>query len=100
MNNCPANNLMKILGKKWMLLILSELNDNNKRFNELNKSIKISSRTLSKRLKEMEKVGIIKKQIFREIPPKVEYSLTSAGKELIKKFKNIDEWINKYKIKI
>lgn len=100
MIDCPANNLMKLLGKRWVLLILKELNEKNKRFNELGESLKISSRTLSKRLKEMEKIKIVGKKSFMEIPPRTEYSLTEAGRELIKNFRNLDSLISKYKIKI
>ena len=100
MEECPALRIMKLLGEKWVIVIMRELEIRGKRFNELNKSIKISSRTLSKRLKELEKIKIIKKQSFKEIPPRVEYSLTEAGKELIKSFKNLDAWIKKWKIKV
>ena len=100
MEECPALRIMKLLGEKWVIVIIRELSENGKRFNELNRNIKMSSRTLSKRLKELEKVKIIKKQLFKEIPPRVEYSLTDAGKDLMKSFKNLDEWIKKWKIKI
>jgi DNA-binding HxlR family transcriptional regulator len=100
MEECPALRIMKLLGEKWVIVIIRELSEKGKRFNELNRNIKMSSRTLSKRLKELEKVKIIKKQFFKEIPPRVEYSLTDAGKDLMKSFKNLDEWIKKWNIKI
>ena len=100
MEECPALRIMKLLGEKWVIVIIRELSEKGKRFNELNRSIKISSRTLSKRLKELEKTKIIKKQFFREIPPRVEYTLTEAGKDLMKNFKNLDAWIKKWNIKI
>lgn len=100
MEECPALRTMKLLGNKWAIVIVEELRTGPKRFNQLNKGIKISSRTLSKRLKELEKSKIIKKHSFKEIPPRVEYSLTDAGKDLMKSFKNFDEWVKKWKIKI
>ncbi len=101
MEECPALRIMKLLGEKWVIVIIRELSEKGKRFNELNKNIpRISSRTLSKRLKELQKTKIIKKQSFKEIPPRVEYSLTEAGKDLMKSFKNLDAWIAKWKINI
>lgn len=93
---------MQVLSRKWMLIILRNLYDRkNMRFNEIIKNtLPISSRTLSKRLKELEKAKIVKKEVFREIPPRVEYSLTPAGKELIIGFKKLDYWVKKWGIKL
>lgn len=97
---CPVAKIIEILSKKWNLLIIRQLNgseNTKKRFNELIKEISgISSRTLSKRLKELEKAKIINKMRFKEIPPKVEYSLTDSGKHLIRCFKNLNGWAKKY----
>lgn len=96
--NCPIAKTLGFLGKKWALMILKELNDSGKkRFNELVYGISgISPRTLSKRLKELEKNKLISKKRFNEIPPKVEYSLTPKGKELIKCFKHLNSWAEKF----
>ena len=98
MMECPVSKIINILSKKWTLLILRQLNNNSKkRFNELLKEMKtISPRTLSIRLKELEKKGLVKKHKFNEIPPKVEYSLTKSGKHLIKCFKSLDSWVQRY----
>jgi len=97
---CPVAKIIDILSKKWNLLIIRQLNgsDNTKkRFNELIKEINgISSRTLSKRLKELEKAKIINKTKFNEIPPRVEYALTDSGKYLIGCFESLDGWAKKY----
>jgi len=96
---CPVEKIIKILSKKWNLLILKHLNDSNpkKRFNVLLKELKpISSRTLSKRLKELEKTGLVKKERYDEIPPRVEYSLTSSGIEVIRCFKPLSKWAEKF----
>lgn len=95
---CPVSRIIEVLSKKWMLLILKRLNENHKkRFNELQKDIRnISPRTLSKRLKELEKAELIKKIKFNEIPPRVEYSLTESGRDLIKCFKYLNNWAEKY----
>ncbi len=97
---CPVAKIIDILSKKWNLLIIRQLNGSDnakKRFNELIKEINgISSRTLSKRLKELEKAKLIKKTRFNEIPPRVEYYLTDSGKDLIKCFKSLNNWAKKY----
>lgn len=70
----------KIIGSKWTMLILSVLFDNTRRFGQLQKEIDgINPKTLSKRLKELEKEGFINKKIYAQVPPKVEYSITKKG---------------------
>ncbi len=97
---CPIARIIDILSKKWNLLIIHQLNGSDnikKRFNELIKEINgISSRTLSKRLKELEKAKLIKKTRFNEIPPRVDYYLTDSGRDLIKCFKSLNNWVMKY----
>ncbi|MDP3640121.1 MAG: helix-turn-helix domain-containing protein [Nanoarchaeota archaeon] len=94
---CPVTKIVDVVSRKWALLILRQLIFEKKRFNELLKEIHgISPRTLSKRLSELEKSNIIKKKQFNEIPPRVEYSLTNSGLELIRCFKSLDNWAKKW----
>ena len=95
---CPVTNIMNILSRKWTLIILHELNSNGKkRFKELVEQAKgVSARTLSKRLKELEKAELINKKSFKEMPPRVEYSLTSSGRELVKCFDYLHKWAVKW----
>jgi len=96
---CPIAKIIKLLSMKWNMLILKQLNGDKskKRFNLLLEELKpISSRTLSKRLKELEKAGLVKREKFGEIPPRVEYSLTSSGLEIIKCFKPLSTWAEKF----
>jgi DNA-binding HxlR family transcriptional regulator len=70
----------KLLGDTWMLLIIRELLDGTRRFGEIQHSLdKINPQTLSVRLKELEHCGIVTRQAYAEIPPRVEYSLTEKG---------------------
>ena len=82
----------KIIGSKWTLLLLNSLLKGTKRFGQLQKEVgDINPRTLSKRLQDLEKEGYIKKKIYAEVPPKVEYSLTKKGevfKKVIKAVRN------------
>ncbi len=98
-NGCPVAKIMNILSMKWNMLILRQLNGDKskKRFNTLLEELKpISSRTLSKRLKGLEKTGLVKREKFNEIPPRVEYSLTPPGLEIIKCFKPLSKWAEKF----
>ena len=98
---CPVTKILNYLSKKWALLILRELHNNRtKRFNDLIREMEnISPRTLSKRLKELEKLELVSKKRFNEIPPRVEYSLTNKGKELINCFRYLDIWVRKFDVK-
>lgn len=88
---------LKIIGSKWTVLILRELCDGTKRFGELEKSLPgISSKTLSLRLKQLQKNAILKKHIFPVIPPKVEYSLTEKGKSLKAIITSMHTWGETY----
>lgn len=80
---CPVEKAIKIIGGKWTILILRDLFTGTKRFGELRKSlIGVSPKTLSGRLRYLEKEGIVARKIFPEVPPKVEYALTKRGKSL------------------
>ena len=87
-----------LASKKWMLLVLAELHfHGTQRFNELLENMKnVSPKILSKRLKELEARKLIIRKKFKEIPPRVEYTLTPKGKDLVKAFKNIGEWAIKW----
>ena len=81
---CPVFNTFNIIGKKFSMLILRNMiYDKQTRFNEFLNSIEeINPKTLSIRLKEMEKDGLIRRQVYDETPIRVEYYLTQKGKEL------------------
>ncbi|MBI4399254.1 helix-turn-helix transcriptional regulator [Candidatus Micrarchaeota archaeon] len=94
---CPITKTLTYLSKKWTLIILRELNTNGGHgFNELQRAIEdIIPRTLSKRMKELEKMEIVSKTKFNEVPPRVEYKLTAKGKDLIRCFEYLDSWAKK-----
>ena len=77
---CPIANAARLLGDRWTLVILRDLADGPMRFSELEDSSEgISPRTLADRLREMESQGLINREPYREIPPRVEYTLTPKG---------------------
>jgi DNA-binding HxlR family transcriptional regulator len=81
---CGSSLTMNLLSRKWSLLIIWLLAKYGKlRYNDIAKKLDgVNHNTLSVRLDELEEIGIIKRQKFNEIPPRVEYSLTKTGKEL------------------
>jgi len=84
---------LKIIGSKWTVLILHELCEGTKRFGELQLAlVGISPKTLSQRLKELEKAGIVKKTVYPVVPLRVEYALTEKGKSLREIINKMVEW--------
>jgi DNA-binding HxlR family transcriptional regulator len=80
---CPIERAVNVLDGKWTLLILRELFTGTKRFGEMRAILKgISPKTLTERLRIMEEQGILKRTIYPEVPPRVEYSLTEYGETL------------------
>lgn len=92
-NACGVAATLKVIGSKWSMLILHNLFEGKKRFGELQRSLSpISPKTLSLRLQELEKEGIIVKKIFAEVPLHVEYTLTKKGKSLGEIFDKMAQW--------
>jgi DNA-binding HxlR family transcriptional regulator len=82
--SCPVCRTAEIVCGKWTLLIIRDLADGRSRFCELERSLAgISPRTLSLRLRALEEEGIVARQTFPEVPPRVEYALTEKGRALI-----------------
>jgi DNA-binding HxlR family transcriptional regulator len=95
-SDCAVSKTLKIVGSKWTMLLLHNIFDGKKRFGELQRSLPgISPKTLSLRLRELERDGIIDKKVYVEIPLRVEYSLTEKGKSLRGVFRSLENWGNK-----
>jgi DNA-binding HxlR family transcriptional regulator len=81
---CPVARTAEIVGGKWTLLIIRDLTSGAKRFNQLERSLHgISPRTLSERLRFLEEEEVVIRRTFAEVPPRVEYSLTEKGRDLV-----------------
>lgn len=90
---CPVEKTISIIGGKWTVLILRDLSSGTKRFGQLQKSLQgISPKTLSQRLRELAKEGIVTKQVYPEVPPRVEYTLTPRGESLKSILVSMAEW--------
>ena len=81
---CPVETTLSLIGNKWQVLILRDLVLNGTmRFKELQRSIgKISQKVLTSNLRTMEDAGLVHREVFPEVPPRVEYSLTETGRTL------------------
>lgn len=78
--SCPVETTLKVIGGKWKVLIIHFLLEDTKRFGELAKCLgRISPKTLAQQLRELEEDGVIDREVFAQVPPKVEYTITSLG---------------------
>jgi DNA-binding HxlR family transcriptional regulator len=92
--HCPVRNVIDRIGDKWSVLILMLLEEGNVlRFSEISKYLNtISQKMLSVTLKKLEADGLIKRTVYPEIPPKVEYELTKRGKTLLPYLHGLVNW--------
>lgn len=82
--DCPVARTADLIGNKWTPLILRDLANGERRFSQLERSLLgISPKTLSERLKKLEKAHVLSRRCYPEVPPRVEYSLTAKGYALI-----------------
>jgi len=94
---CPVTTAQKILSGKWALLIIYHLKDKTLRFNELLRLFDgITHTTLTKQLKNLEQYGIIRRKVYSQIPPKVEYSLSEMGHKLLPVIDALYTWGEEY----
>jgi DNA-binding HxlR family transcriptional regulator len=83
-SDCPVCRTADIVCGKWTLLVIRDLAEQRARFCELERSLEgISPRTLSLRLRALEEEGIVARETFSEVPPRVEYALTDKGRALV-----------------
>lgn len=95
---CPVETTMMLISNKWKILILRDLMSGTRRFNHLQKSVtNISQKVLTQNLRAMEKDGIVIREVFAEVPPRVEYRLSELGKSLKPVINVLMKWGVKYK---
>ena len=83
-STCPVCRTAEVVCGKWTLLLIRDLADGSSRFCELERSLEgISPRTLSLRLRALEEEGIVERHTYPEVPPRVEYALTTKGEALV-----------------
>ena len=95
---CPVETTLTLIGDKWKVLILRDLMPGTKRFGELKKSVgNVSQKVLTVQLRAMEESGLVHREVYAEVPPRVEYSLTELGKSLKPILDSMWAWGEEYK---
>ena len=96
--NCPAEITLTVIGGRWKVLLLYHLFQGVKRFSELQRAVPaITQKMLTQQLREMERDGLVHREVYPEVPPKVEYSMTPLGMTLEPVVRAMCEWGIKYK---
>ncbi|WP_432453308.1 MULTISPECIES: winged helix-turn-helix transcriptional regulator [unclassified Agarivorans] len=92
-NGCPVEATLEVIGGKWKGIVLYHLLSETIRFNELRRLMpEITQRMLTKQLRELEADNLISRKIYAEVPPKVEYSITTYGKSLTPIIEALHAW--------
>lgn len=95
---CPVETTLLLISDKWVVLILRDLRTGTKRFGELMKSVTgISQKVLTEKLRSMEEHELVNRTVYPEVPPRVEYSLTSLGESLYPVLDALETWGWSYK---
>jgi DNA-binding HxlR family transcriptional regulator len=90
---CPIRDVLDRLGDRWSLLVIHELEGGTLRFTELkNKIGDVSQRMLAQTLRRLEQDGLVSREVFPVVPPRVEYTLTPLGHSLLKPLRSMIEW--------
>ena len=94
---CPVEVTLSLIGDKWKILIIRDLLDGTKRFSQLKKSLPgISQKVLTQNLRAMEESGLLHREVFAEVPPRVEYTLTPRGYSIKPILMSLAEWGKDY----
>ena len=98
---CPVETTLTLISSKWKILILRDLMPGTKRFGELKKSIgEVSQKVLTAQLREMETDGLVRRTVYPEVPPRVEYTLTALGHSLKPILDAMWDWGEAYQGKV
>jgi DNA-binding HxlR family transcriptional regulator len=90
---CPIMATIAMISDKWKVLILCKLRKGKLRFNELKRALQgVTQRVLTHQLRELEADGLIKRTIYAEVPPRVEYELTNLGATLMPALESLETW--------
>lgn len=94
---CPVEVAISVVGGNWKLSIVKYLRDGTLRFGELRRAVgPVSERMLTRQLRELEQDGLVRRQVFAEVPPRVEYSLTELGAALAPAVDALNDWGVRY----
>ena len=94
---CPVALMLKLIGNKWKILIIRDLLTGTKRFGELQRSVGCSQKVLTDNLRELEENSLVRRKVYAEVPPRVEYSLSKTGLTLESVLNSMAEWGEYYR---
>jgi DNA-binding HxlR family transcriptional regulator len=93
-SSCPSQDILALIGGKWSMLILCALRTGPRRTGELRRRLAgVSAKMLTQTLRELERHGIVQREDFGEIPPRVEYRLSPLGRSLSLLVVEIEQWV-------
>jgi DNA-binding HxlR family transcriptional regulator len=92
-HDCEVATTLEVIGGRWKAVILFHLMDDTQRFGELRRKLSgVTQRMLTLQLRELERDGVVKRTVYPQVPPKVEYSLTEFGRSLIPVLIAMRDW--------
>ena len=92
-SECPLTALIDMIGGRWKVLALWRLRDGPKRFTELRRQMPgVTQKMLTQQLRQLEADGLVRREVFPQVPPKVVYSLTATGEELSGLLTTLSKW--------
>ena len=90
---CVSRDVLAHVADKWTVLVLVVLTERTTRFNELRRRVQgITQKVLTRTLRDLERQGLVSREVFAEVPPRVEYTLTALGRSLVKVLEGVQEW--------
>jgi DNA-binding HxlR family transcriptional regulator len=93
---CPVVDSIEQIGSQWRLVVLHDLQDGEKRFNELKRSTEANARTLSRVLDDLQETGFVTRRLEEDAPVATYYSLTDKGRSLCPVFDEIETWADEW----
>jgi DNA-binding HxlR family transcriptional regulator len=98
LTTCDMTYAVQLIGGRWKLLIMAALNQGPRRYGALKKGIpQITERMLTLQLRELEEDGMVKRTVYAEVPPRVDYELTASGQELIPICQELSHWGSRHR---
>jgi DNA-binding HxlR family transcriptional regulator len=96
-SDCPSQSILALIGGKWSMLIVCALRAGPKRTGELRRHLSgVSAKMLTQSLRELERHGIVQREDFGEVPPRVEYRLSPLGRSLAALVVQIEQWVTSH----
>lgn len=102
-NECPVSRILGLIGHRWSVQVLWMLNHAPQpiRFRELQRSLEpITQKELTNRLRELETAGLVHRQVFAEVPPRVEYRITELGRSIMPILFTLADWVKQHEPKL